>query len=201
VNECTQVGPEGETWSQLTPCDGTSTSERWCCGNSTGCCDGSGKAVVLLAQTLAAFQATPTSTRVRSGTTNFASSTEIQGVATSTEASSQSKNGTNRKSGGLSVGAKAGIGVGAGVGALVLLGLGFFLSTVRQWKKAADAAKYDRSAEIKSPVQAYAPTPRWVENSPIHNPAGTMSRGHEIDGNVVNEAPNHEWQKSRNEMP
>jgi len=150
----------------------------------------------VLAQTLAAFVAIPTSTRARSTRNTSSAPSNL------TESLSRSQGGPGGKSKGLSIGAKAGVGVGAGVGALVLLGLGYFLAKVRQWKRAADAAKRDSgSTEVENSVQAHAPAPGWVEPSSPQNPAGVVVQKHEVDGNMVNEAPNQGWLKSRNAMP
>jgi hypothetical protein len=155
---------------------------------------------------LAAFQATSTTTtttKSRSKITNFATSTGLEEGAESTETSfsSQNENGSDGKNRGLGAGAKAGIGVGAGVGALALLGSGFFFAKVRQWKKASDAAKQNEGPNMNNSNQVYAPAPAWKEHSPIQNPAGSTIHEHEIGGTGLNEVPNLECLKQRNELP
>ncbi|KAF2792956.1 hypothetical protein K505DRAFT_418116 [Melanomma pulvis-pyrius CBS 109.77] len=113
---------------QLTPCDGTSTSEKWCCGDTTSCCspENAYKAVYIPRNfsSSAAHGLPPTPTP------NTTSS-----VTPSVTPNPQGKKLTN--------GAKAGIVLGTIIGAILFLALGFFLGFLgrRLLKKTAKTTK------------------------------------------------------------
>ena len=96
----------------LTPCDGSATSEYWCCGSSRSCCGTSDQV-----QINSTFASNATAT----------ASTSTTATPTATGTSSSSPTTTASASSGLSSGAKAGIGIGAAVGAIaVIAALVFF---------------------------------------------------------------------------
>ena len=95
----------------MTPCDGTSSSEKWCCGtHNTDCC-GTGQEIVLAASL--GISST-------SSTTSPSTSTPSQSSQTHTSSSSTSSPTASSSPSGLSTGAKAGIGIGS-VGLAVLI--------------------------------------------------------------------------------
>ncbi|KAL6705606.1 hypothetical protein ACN47E_006553 [Coniothyrium glycines] len=98
--------------SQLTPCDNTSTSERWCCGDTTECCsEGSKEKAVIIPRSLGVFlsSASAAATASSSGAV----------LEPSKSPAPDNPNGSR--------GRNIGLGVGVGVGALLLLLAGFWL--------------------------------------------------------------------------
>ncbi|KAF2737742.1 hypothetical protein EJ04DRAFT_95922 [Polyplosphaeria fusca] len=112
-------GSDGIGNVRMTPCDGTSTSERWCCGDSISCC-GVDNNVNL--QIVAATLGAPTTTAISSLPLPSASSTSIIPTSSTTNVPSAASSSE------LSTGAKAGIGVCAAVGAIGLFIAGYFFA-------------------------------------------------------------------------
>ena len=143
----------------MVPCDGTATSDRWCCGKSKSCCT-SNVGVVRLAQVLGStLSSVGSSTRILSsastigleassqavstGLSTLPASAEASATPTSTGAASGSTSSTTSSSGSsskLSGGAIAGIVVGALAGAVLLAAAIFFARRAAMWKKKASAA-------------------------------------------------------------
>ncbi|KAF2741836.1 hypothetical protein M011DRAFT_462947 [Sporormia fimetaria CBS 119925] len=149
---------------QMTPCDGTRDSEKWCCGETTDCCteDGGVRAIVLaptLGQPLPARETSTASilpSVAVSSTSSALISSSTSGTATPTTdafptsgdsdtptASPNPTSSSTAPENSLSTGAKAGIGAGAGVGAIILIALGFFIAKALSWKRAATERNLD----------------------------------------------------------
>lgn len=113
---------------RMTPCDGTNTSETWCCGGTPACCNGPNAvnlASVLQSSTTSGYHTT---------------STSVGGTGASTPGSS-----TDLKPG-LSKGAKVGIGVGAAIGGVACLALvGFFYVKFRRLERRVQAAEAENT--------------------------------------------------------
>jgi hypothetical protein len=147
----------------MTPCDGTNSSAKWCCGDSSDCCalpDDSPN-VHFLAATFGASTSPQASSTGSVATASIPSSTTATASASTSPPTSSNSNANNND---LSSGAKAGIGVGAAIGALILLGLGFFIAKSMQWKKKAKAAQGDGSLHNLKPMvpgHPIEPRPVW----------------------------------------
>lgn len=169
----------------MTPCDGTLTSETWCCGADNKNCCGSDSAISIAAL----FGAPSTSTaQTASATSNAATSSAATATATSISSSST----------GLSDGAKAGIGVGVGVGAVavaVIAAVAFW--AVRRRKQKGNVANKIyvagtgpvAAAAMPEACQGYTvvQTPGELEGNNVGNrafekPAGLEDIRHELDG-------------------
>ena len=106
----------------MTPCDGTNSSEVWCCGGTTACCDSPGlKPVTLARQFGVSATSTATVSRTAGTTSTRASSSKTSVPATSSATFSATAAPSNNNDG-LSTGQKAGIGVGVPLGLAVLVG-------------------------------------------------------------------------------
>ncbi|ORY08581.1 hypothetical protein BCR34DRAFT_391822 [Clohesyomyces aquaticus] len=155
-----ELVPQLEEWGNMymTPCDGNPTSEKWCCGNKTDCCN-TDRAITLAAK----FQAGGSSSSTSISSSLFATApgsfvtTTATGSATNT---SDTRQGASK--GGLSTDAKACIGVGAVAGALILLGLGFFVARYLQYKKVAESALISHETE--------GPPTKAKQQDPINAP-------------------------------
>jgi hypothetical protein len=138
--------------AQITPCDGSNTSERWCCGSKTTCCTNNidvielpavfnGRAVTLSNK--------PASTRTTStGTSTPAAVTTSSNTSPSSSSASQSAQSEKK---GLSSGAKAGIGVGVTLGVFALFGAAFFVFKALSWRKKGRMADANASGENSYP--------------------------------------------------
>ena len=73
------ICPIGKT--QVVPCDGTATSERWCCGTSTDCCT-TNKGVVTLEQVFEGNSSTTVSATSSQSSTPSGTSTSATSVET-----------------------------------------------------------------------------------------------------------------------
>ena len=143
----------------VTPCDGSSTSTTWCCGDTSGnnddCCKpGSSEPRYTIAATFGDAVSTSLSSSSYS--------------ASSTSASSRTPSSTSNAKqggGGLSTGAKAGIGVGAAVGGIALIGACIFCFKALGWRRKATG----------EPYQGQAQAPGW--NPPLYG--GEMYAHHE----------------------
>jgi hypothetical protein len=170
----------------MTPCDGTSTSEKWCCGTgNTSCCATNPIAI-------AAKFGFDTTTSLRASASNAVSSTQSSRES-STSISSfnnlSSATGTPQasnlnKSSSLSGGAIVGIVIGSVIGVAVVFLAGVFL-----------ARKKLRSRDTAPPMQTTGPTyyheqkvpPSYTAeamDSQIVEAPATSIRGHEIRSKV-----------------
>ncbi|KAJ8115058.1 hypothetical protein OPT61_g3204 [Boeremia exigua] len=151
--------PNGLT-ARITPCDGTATSSRWCCGDTRGCCD-SNSGVVLLEQVLGQVSSSvissSSSRTLSSAPTPTSSQVAISGPPTETSSASSDSSG-------LGGGAIAGIVVGAIAGlALVVAGALFFARRASRKRKLVEEAP--AVAEVPySPVslQEMGPTVKYA---------------------------------------
>lgn len=111
----------------MTPCDGTGTSEMWCCGDTRDCCEGVGahKAVFV--------------TRVLANSTlsNSTSSTTSEPTKSSTHRPKKDARSYT-----------IGVGVGFGLGFPVMFALGMALSAVKSKRRGGLAAEM-QSQDVK----------------------------------------------------
>ncbi|CRG89648.1 hypothetical protein PISL3812_06687 [Talaromyces islandicus] len=165
LNICTeQMDPQNGSSSLdvvVTPCDGTSSSETWCCGATTDCCDTS---PITIAQIF-----NPGTTSTTSASTATATSTQQHThTSTATSTPSPSESSPSSSSSGLSTGAKAGVGVGVAVGVIALFAVGFIF--LRRRKSASSdyvqAWSPQQLSEYQQPQQQQAystPEPAYVQ--------------------------------------
>jgi len=132
--------------AQITPCNGSSTSERWCCGSKTTCCTNNID-VIELPATFNGKAVTVSNKLASTRTTSTGTSTPTA-VTTSTNTSptgSSMSQSTQSEKIGLSSGAKAGIGVGVTLGVLALVGAAFFVFKALSWRKNGRGTKPNAS--------------------------------------------------------
>ncbi|KAF2646827.1 hypothetical protein P280DRAFT_464988 [Massarina eburnea CBS 473.64] len=163
----TTCGATGTGFKQMTPCDGTSTSDRWCCGNTKNCCNADNKIdIVTLAAKFGESSSTAkaSSTPTSSGSSNTASNTAS--ASTSNASSATSSPTSASEATGLSTGAKAGIGIGAVVGCAALVGVGVWLTLASRRKngKAGSA----ETPELDGHYAADAKRPYMIAEGSIH---------------------------------
>lgn len=123
---------------RLTPCDGTNSSEKWCCGDTTNCCTSEDNKAVVIPGQLGNVSTSPSiSPRITS--TSLSSSTSSSSLNSSTSSSTQGSSidiatasslGSNSSS--LSGGEIAGMSGGVAIGVVLLSGLGFL--SVKRWQ-------------------------------------------------------------------
>ena len=158
----------------MVPCDGTATSDRWCCGTSTNCCT-SNFGVVQLAQVLggtlssvvrsASTTLSSTPTTLSSAASSNAATTGVSTSPASTDPASGSNPSTSSSSDSgsgskLSGGAIAGIVIGALAGVALLAAAIFFARRAAMWKKNASAASpYTQHTDGYGPAAVYEATP------------------------------------------
>lgn len=153
---------------QLTPCDGTATSEKWCCGDSTDCCSaGFEYKALYIPQKL-------------SNTSSAQSLYSAQAQNQTTTSNSTSIPPPVEPAKGLSGGAKAGIGIGAVLGVLVSLAAGFFAgyTAKRHWKRLGDSK--DVRVELGGANQHGA-------NGSQYEPKASVYASHELNGSRAHE--------------
>jgi hypothetical protein len=160
----------------MTPCDGTSTSEKWCCGAfNTACCATNPIVIPAKFQNGAqtSLQATVSSALSSSGPAGAASTqVSISSVSSSTSTTTQASNSGSSAS--LSGAAIAGIVIGSIIVVLLALIVGFVLARRRQ-----------ASPNIAPPME-YKPATPWHENN-----VAEIYRAEAIDSQIV-EAPANE---------
>ena len=177
---------------ELTPCDGTATSETWCCGATTDCCDagqGSPGPITIarrFGETVMSNPHTPTPiTPYRSASSDSSSSS-----STSSTTPSARPNKKEPKSG-LSTGAVAGIGVGAAAGSLAFAALVFLLLRSRRKAKSKVNEPYHYEGngqyqlyhtDAKSQIPGYAPTGSLEMYR--HQAPGEENAVHEMPNNI-----------------
>ncbi|PVH92144.1 hypothetical protein DM02DRAFT_620115 [Periconia macrospinosa] len=84
-NCLTTCGKGGTGFKDMTPCDGTSTSERWCCGTNTDCCnDPKGQVVILAKKFMDASPTTVIGTAQPSTTSKSSSASQTSAAAVTT---------------------------------------------------------------------------------------------------------------------
>lgn len=165
--------------AKITPCDGTATSSRWCCGETRGCCD-SNSGVVLLEQVLGQVSSSVISSS-SSATSPPRASTSVD---TSASALPPATSSADSGSKGLSGGAIAGIVIGA-IGGLALFLLGFFLAMRRRSRKNSETTYGD-------------PTVAEVPYSPA---AEVQELGHSVKYAHVQEMPEAPPGELQGDMP
>jgi hypothetical protein len=161
--------------AQLTPCDGTATSEYWCCGDSDACCDSSSTAlaskkiriprelgsdgVVSASAQSASSIAESTSSATRPISSNAEPTIMGAGptsAATNLAGSSEGDNNGEK----LTTGRNIGIGVGVGVGVVVGALLGAIVTLLLRRKRAQTQPKtvddLPQSAQKEEDGKGYA---------------------------------------------
>ncbi|KAF2247734.1 hypothetical protein BU26DRAFT_506919 [Trematosphaeria pertusa] len=200
--------------SYMTPCDGTPTSEKWCCGMTDSCCDTD---AVLLPRTFgAALSSTSTSASVAtsssSSATTLASSASSPtseptasptlspspSPSTSAEANADATTQPSSSTG-LSAGAKAGAAIGAIAGVAAFFSIGYLIARRRHgWTswRSGHAGVHEKGVSEGNHDNGYYPPP--VKDVTYHMAAAEIQ---ELDGgNVAAEAPSGERWKSQ-ELP
>ncbi|KAF1966362.1 hypothetical protein BU23DRAFT_326744 [Bimuria novae-zelandiae CBS 107.79] len=127
----------------VTPCDGTSSSQTWCCGTTTDCCEEGSE---LPRYSVARRFGDPTSILVTSS--SFVSSAAVSPGPSGTSDTS-AKNKTEL----LSRGTKAGTGVDAGLGAVVLFAAGIMTAKVAHRRKRRSELSSWRFEYCLAPVE------------------------------------------------
>ena len=144
----------------MTPCDGTSTSETWCCGrqNTTCCAGGSDKAIIL-----APTRGVPTAPI--STITAIVTVTAAQALRTNVQNTTQLN--AQQSSSGTSQGAAAGIAIGILIGGMLIGGLASWFVTTRRereirglYAKPNTTPLSSSSRQDFSPVQMPVPSMR-----------------------------------------
>ncbi|KAH7380211.1 hypothetical protein DE146DRAFT_288033 [Phaeosphaeria sp. MPI-PUGE-AT-0046c] len=122
---------------QMTPCDGTATSEKWCCGNKKDCCaaDSAQKAVIV-----------PRKLGEKASSSSSTSSSPTAAAPDSSAMPSQQPSSTSDAKW------KIGLGVGIGVGLPVMLVLGIVLGMFcfkrKRQSPAAEVQGYETSQSM-----------------------------------------------------
>ena len=174
----------------VTPCDGTDSSEYWCCGNSTACCgDDASFGKEKVDRVFLGIISSSSMSSIASSTSTSMPLSSSSPSSTSTP--SPTTTPPNDDSGGLSTGAKAGIGVGAAFGVIALLALGAFIGR-RSYKKKKETAEMTTyyepvKGELSSEYRHEAPTQDSflheapVPQKPVELP-GVPIRAQELPG-------------------
>ncbi|KAG9195720.1 hypothetical protein G6011_00841 [Alternaria panax] len=139
--------------ANVTPCDGTDTSEQWCCGNSTACCEDASFGSHSVAPVFLGVITSSSSSSIPSATSTSVPLSSSSSSSTPTPLPTTTpSNGDNR---GLSTGAKAGIGVGAAVGVIALIALGVFIGrrSHKKGKETAEATSYYEPVKAEFPSE------------------------------------------------
>ncbi|KAL1795495.1 hypothetical protein ACET3X_005719 [Alternaria dauci] len=204
LNLCSSGEEQGKNDVTVTPCDGTPTSEFWCCGDSTNCCTDpnlekfkveptfSGIITSSLLPTSASASVSPSASST-SSTPSSSNSNANANANTSTPAPSAIPQ--NNHSAGLSTGAKAGIGVGAAAGVIALIAVGIFIGRRSHNKKkneVTEAQTYYEPAKGEVPAAVYRHEAPMDEATRYEAPArqapvelaGDQVRAHEAPGHV-----------------
>lgn len=188
----------------MTPCDGTATSETWCCGGNTKCCGKAGE--IKIAATLGASPSSSSSSSSSSSTSSSSAASSTSSSApsvestatstpTSTSSSSPSSSAEPSPATGLSGGAKAGVAIGAIAGVGAILAAGFLLVRRRKQQKANDP--YTAPVEVGDYDASY-PHSEMYGSSASHGAAkyAQHSTPHEMHGDgKAQELPAHTYEK------
>ncbi|KAF3038049.1 hypothetical protein E8E11_002169 [Didymella keratinophila] len=189
----------------MVPCDGTATSERWCCGDSNNCCT-SNVGVVRLAQVLGGTLSSIVSSSAGSSTTVTSSarlnaattgspmpaSANASSTPTSTDAASassllsSSSSSSSNSDSKLSGGAITGIVIGALAGIALLGAAIFFARRAAMWKKKASAAPEAGEAS------AYTQHSNGYGRTAGHDPSMNDKYAHAHQGEMYGSAQTHE---------
>ncbi|CAI6340871.1 unnamed protein product [Periconia digitata] len=160
---CERKSEDASSSLRVTPCSGTSDSEKWCCGNSDKCCsDGTAITVpAVFGQNLNGNNNKTSEPSSSSSSSSSAPPTASSNPPQSNPGSSpqdQQQQQQSNPSSGLSTAAKAGIAVGAVGGAAALIGALFFVLKALAWKK--------KSKENSNPYSPASPNPFLDQNHP-----------------------------------
>ncbi|KAF1993509.1 hypothetical protein P154DRAFT_625395, partial [Amniculicola lignicola CBS 123094] len=141
---CLNICTEGEDFGlspQITPCNGSSSSERWCCGDSTDCCTPEDNpAAIILSQ--------------------------IFGVVTLPESTSQSEN-SHAKLTKITLG----VGLGIGIPILVVLGALLWFTLARRRNSTAPQSQKLLQENKAEPMELMSPASELDDSSrhELHN--------------------------------
>lgn len=151
------------------PCDGTNSSEKWCCGNTTSCCAPAFNPNAVTVAQLFTGLATSLSTLLPSHSSSTAEPTSSPFDAAVSPSSD------------LTVGAKAAIGVSIVIGVAAIFGLGFYVAAKHFRRKGSTLAPADTAAasvvDLDRIPQIYE-----MDASKLHELEVWSS--HELDGNI-----------------
>ncbi|KAL2845277.1 hypothetical protein BJY01DRAFT_263677 [Aspergillus pseudoustus] len=162
--------------SRITPCDGTDTSEKWCCGTTTDCCGTDEE--VHVPQNIYTKSTTSISTSTTSGSTSSSTTTTTSSsTPTPTADDSDSEPGG---SSGLSGGAKAGVGVGVAVGAIAIIAGALYFMLSRRRSTAAAAGGTEINYAHARLVEAPPLELDMGQGRPYEKPAGIQDSRHEL---------------------
>ncbi|KAH8722610.1 hypothetical protein GQ44DRAFT_729483 [Phaeosphaeriaceae sp. PMI808] len=113
LNVC-NTGNNAKDVVQLTPCDNTNSSEKWCCGDTTNCCMPGSKELPVIIPRFLGNSSAP----LPSSPLSPSSSSSRSASSSSSAPISSSPDPTKRQR-------DIGIGIGVGLGVPVILALGF----------------------------------------------------------------------------
>ncbi|RYN37837.1 hypothetical protein AA0113_g10999 [Alternaria arborescens] len=155
---CSSGDEQSKNDVTVTPCDGTPTSEFWCCGNTTDCCSDPNLEKFKVEPTFSGVITSsllPTSTSASISPSPSSPSTSSNANATDTPTPSPTSTSQNNESAGLSTGAKAGIGVGAAAGVIALIAIGVLIGrrSHKKKKEVTEATSYYEPAKGELPPQ------------------------------------------------
>lgn len=136
----------------MTPCDGTPTSKRWCCGDSDACCTN----MIGVVELPEKFVGRAVVSSSSSSSVSSATATSGASQATASAPGQSNSSSPPPEPAGLSGGAKAGIAIGAILGALLLLGAVFFVRKALAWKKQARSTATTSGGEAAAGSAIYA---------------------------------------------
>ncbi|KAF1954054.1 hypothetical protein CC80DRAFT_550517 [Byssothecium circinans] len=185
----TTCGATGSGFKQMTPCDGTSRSELWCCGNNKDCCNaGSKLEIVTLAAKFgqAPLSLSSSASAAPSATTSGgAANTPAASGASSSSSASSSASGAavgasqtaSSQSAGLTTGAKAGIGIGAVVGCAALIGIGALLALRKKNAKPNHAETAELNGYASHLTSSDSKRPYIVSQGGLHEAVSEREAG------------------------
>jgi hypothetical protein len=107
---------------QLTPCDGTNSSEKWCCGDTMDCCGKTNSARAVIIPKMLVLGSNSTSSVAPSSSTSAASAASSSASASSSSSAQQDTSFKKQRN--------IGLGVGLGIGLPVMLALGLLLGAL-----------------------------------------------------------------------
>lgn len=170
------ICPSGIT--QVTPCDGTANSEKWCCGGSNGCCT-TNKGVVTLKQVFVGL----TSSVVSSTTVASPTSSKASKPATSTGVGPSAKPSAH----GLPGSVIAGIVIGVIVILAVVLA-GFLLSRQRSLGRYLTRTDGSLIAEVSGlpPRHELSPSTKGSDMHELPGPPPEELQGDPARGSMIN---------------
>ncbi|KAH7077578.1 hypothetical protein BKA63DRAFT_508528 [Paraphoma chrysanthemicola] len=122
---------------QMTPCDGTPKSEKWCCGSSSKCCL-TNPLVVPQKFSHGIKSSSSSISPSASGASTSSLTASFTSAAAISSGTAPAENTTSSSSSSLGGGTIAGIVVGAVVGIALLLAIGFWLAKRKRTSSAAE---------------------------------------------------------------